>query len=370
MIGQKQVPSRLGGIEVAVEALSVRMAARGHDVTLYNNCRYEIKMNKTQSRWDYRGVHIHNLTVIPVRGVSAMLSSMVATLQALFGKYDCIHYHAEGPAAMSFLPHLFGVRTVVTIHGLDWKRSKWGIFASWYLKRGEKTAVACADEIIVLSRAMQRYFWDTYQRQTVLIPNGIEKPILKKARLINQKWGLEKDSYILYLGRIVPEKGLEILIEAFKQVKTGKKLVIAGGPADTESFYRKLKKMADGDQRILFTGFVQGRIMEELFSNSYLYCLPSDLEGMPISLLEAMSYGNCCLCSDIAECAEVLKGFGYLFKKGDCEDLRIMLQMLCGNPERIQTCRSQVSDYVCSRYNWDTITEQTLALYAGDARLD
>lgn len=370
MIGQKQVPSRLGGIEVAVEALSVRMAARGHDVTLYNNCRYEKKMNKTQSRWDYRGVHIHNLTVIPVRGVSAMLSSMVATLQALFGKYDCIHYHAEGPAAMSFLPHLFGVRTVVTIHGLDWKRSKWGIFASWYLKRGEKTAVACADEIIVLSRAMQRYFWDTYQRQTVLIPNGIEKPILKKAQLISQKWGLEKDSYILYLGRIVPEKGLEILIEAFKQVKTGKKLVIAGGPADTESFYRKLKKMADGDQRILFTGFVQGRIMEELFSNSYLYCLPSDLEGMPISLLEAMSYGNCCLCSDIAECAEVLKGFGYLFKKGDCEDLRIMLQMLCGNPERIQTCRSQVSDYVCSRYNWDTITEQTLALYAGDARLD
>lgn len=373
MIGQKQVPSRLGGIEVAVEALSVRMAARGHDVTLYNSCRYEKsekKVKKRQSRWDYRGVHIYDRSAIPVKGVSAMLSSLTATLRALSEKYDCIHFHAEGPAAMSFLPHLLGIRTVVTIHGLDWKRSKWGKFASWYLKQGEKTAVACADEIIVLSRAMQRYFWETYRRQTVLIPNGIEKPILKKAQLIRQKWGLEKDSYILYLGRIVPEKGLEILIEAFKQVKTGKKLVIAGGPADTESFYRKLKKMADGDQRILFTGFVQGRIMEELFSNSYLYCLPSDLEGMPISLLEAMSYGNCCLCSDIAECAEVLKGFGYLFKKGDCEDLRIMLQMLCGNPERIQTCRSQVSDYVCSRYNWDTITEQTLALYTRDARLD
>lgn len=370
MIGQKRVPSREGGIEVAVEALAVRMAAAGHDVTLYTCRRWGIDSkpeNSSGNCWDYRGVHIKEIPFFNIKGVTAMVGSLLSTIAALGGKYDCIHYHAEGPAAMMFIPHFMGIRTVVTIHGLDWQRSKWGRFASWYLKQGEKIAAACADEMIVLSQSAQEYFRENYHRSTVIIPNGIDRPVKREAHRITQQWGLEKDSYILYLGRIVPEKGLEMLVRAFRGVKTEKKLVIAGAPSDTETFYKHLRELAEKDERILFTGFVKEEILDELYSNSYLYCLPSDLEGMPISLLEAMSYGNCCLCSDIEECASVVQDYGYLFKKGSMHDLRRSLERLCDQPELVNRCRAQVSDYVCSRYNWDESTRKTLKLYQAEA---
>lgn len=364
MIGQKEVPSRMGGVEVAVGALAVRMAGLGHEVTLYNRHRCSFRKRKeTGKRRKYKGVLIREVWVPDITGISAAAGSLFATLLALRGKYDCIHYHAEGPAAMCFLPRLFGIRTVVTIHGLDWKRSKWGGFASWYLKQGEKAAAAWADEIIVLSRSAQKYFQDTYHRKTVLIPNGIQRPERKGTEEIRARWGLEKDRYILFLGRIVPEKGIENLIKAFRQVDTDKKLVIAGGSSDTDTFFEKLKEEAMGDPRILFTGFVQGEALEELYSNSYLYCLPSNLEGMPISLLEAMSYGNCCLCSDIPECAEVMEDLGFLFQRGDRESLQASLQMLCERPDLVEESRRKVKDSIFEKYDWDRITEQTLALY-------
>lgn len=173
-----------------------------------------------------------------------------------------------------------------------------------FIRQGEKHAVKYADEIIVLSEEVQKYFMDTYGRKTRFIPNGVNRPEIRSAELIHENYGLTKDSYILFLGRLVPEKGIRYLIEAFKQVKTDKKLVIAGGSSDTDEFAKELKELAKGDDRILFTGFVQGQALDELYSNAYIYTLPSDLEGMPLSLLEAMSYGNCCLVSDVAECAE------------------------------------------------------------------
>ena len=190
---------------------------------------------------------------------------------------------------MCWLPKLFGKKVIVTVHGLDHQRAKWGKFASWYIRSGEKNAVRFADEIIVLSKGVQDYFQNTYGRTTRFIPNGVNKAKLRKARQITEKWGLTKDSYILYLGRIVPEKGERYLIEAFKQTKTDKKLVIAGGSSDTQAFMDELKSLAKDDDRINFTGFVQGEILEELYSNPYIYTLPSDLEGMPLSLLEAMT---------------------------------------------------------------------------------
>ena len=364
MIGQKQVPSRQGGIEVAVGALAERMAARGHDVTLYN-CRRCIPFQKSgvKKHRYWNKVEIREVRVPDLRGISAALGSVLAAFRALTGGYDCIHFHAEGPALLSFLPRIFGIRTVVTIHGLDWKRRKWGGFASWYLKTGEKAAAAFASEIIVLSRQTQKYFWDTYGRKTHLIPNGIDRPTQRTADRISDRWGLKKDTYILYLGRIVPEKGLELLVQAFRQVTTDKKLVIAGDPADTKKFFRNLKQEAKSDQRILFTGFVQGEVLDELFSNCWLYCLPSELEGMPVSLLEAMSYGNCCLCSDIPECSEVLRDRGYLFDRGDVESLRENLQRLCDEPDLVEKARRQADDAFFREFSWDDVAERTLKLY-------
>ena len=196
----------------------------------------------------------------------------------------------------------------LTSAGIDWQREKWQSgLGSKFIHQGEKNAAKYADEVIVLSKGVQDYFKETYGRETHFIPNGVNRPQIREAKLITDHFGLEKDSYILFLGRLVPEKGIRYLVEAFKNVKTDKKLVIAGGSSDTDSFMEELKDLAKGDDRILFTGFVQGAMLDELYSNAYIYTLPSDLEGMPLSLLEAMSYGNCCLVSDIPECAEVVE---------------------------------------------------------------
>ena len=235
----------------------------------------------------------------------------------------------------------------LTSAGIDWQREKWQSgLGSKFIHQGEKNAAKYADEVIVLSKGVQDYFKETYGRETHFIPNGVNRPQIREASLITDKFGLKKDSYILFLGRLVPEKGIRYLVEAFKNVKTDKKLVIAGGSSDTDSFMEELKELAKGDDRILFTGFVQGAMLDELYSNAYIYTLPSDLEGMPLSLLEAMSYGNCCLVSDIPECAEVVEDKALIFKKSDVEDLREKLQDACDHPEMVMKMKKQAADFM------------------------
>ena len=159
------------------------------------------------------------------------------------------------------------------------------------------------------------------------------------------------------------------MIEAFKQVQTDKRLVIAGGSSDTQAFLEELKELAKDDDRIIFTGFVQGRIKHELYSNSYIYTLPSDLEGMPLSLLEAMSYGNCCLASDIPECAEVVEDKAVLFPKGNVAELRDKLQLLCDNPQTVNGYKNEAKAFIGNKYMWDDIADRTLELYRNDARV-
>jgi glycosyltransferase involved in cell wall biosynthesis len=367
MIGHKRIPSREGGVEIVVEELSKRIAAEGHIVHAYNRRGHHVSgkgfdvANSNSS--EYEGIKILNIPTFQNGKLNALVYSVLATSRAIFGQYDCIHYHAEGPCAMLWLPHFFGIRTVATIHGLDWQRAKWGGFATKYLKFGERIAAKYADEVIVLSKNVQQYFADTYRREVRFIPNGIEKPEIKAANVITKKWDLKRDEYILFLGRIVPEKGLHYLIEAFKSLDTTKKLVIAGGSSHTDGYLDEIRSKAGEDNRIIFTNFVQGQELEELYSNAYLYVLPSDLEGMPISLLEAMSYGNCCLVSDIPECTEVIEDKGVIFKKSNISDLTNKLNWLDKNPDIVNEYKKVVSDYICYKYNWDSVVEKTLMLY-------
>ena len=368
MLGHKRIPSREGGVEIVVEELATRMVEAGHDVTCYNRRGHHVsgKNFDAEDLSDYKGIRIKKVLTIDAKGLAAMTSSFFGAISAAFGRYDVVHFHSEGPCAMMWLPKLFKKRCIATVHGLDHQRAKWGKFAGWYIMQGEKCAVKCADEIIVLSENVKEYFEDTYKRTTVFIPNGIEKPEIREVKRIKEKFDLDKDSYILYLGRIVPEKGLKYLVKAYKNLNTDKKLVIAGGASDTDAFMNEIKELAKGDDRIVFTGFVQGKTLAELYSNAYIYTLPSNLEGMPLSLLEAMSYSNCCLTSDIPECATVMEDKGVTFKKGDVKDLTEKLQMLCDNPEVVAEYKNVASDYVCEKYNWDAITRDTLALYYGE----
>lgn len=365
MLGHKRIPSREGGVEIVVAELATRMAAKGHDVTCYNRKGHHIGGSSFDEERikEYRGVRIKSVWTVEKRGLAAMTSSFAAAVRAAFSRYDVVHFHAEGPCAMLWLPKLFRKKCIATIHGLDHQRAKWGKFASWYIRFGEKCAAHLADEIVVLSENVQNYFKEVYNRETVFVPNGVSRPEIMEADEITKLYGLERDSYILFLGRLVPEKGIKYLVEAFKNTVTDKKLVIAGGASDSGDYEAELKALAQGDERIIFTGFIQGRVLEELYSNAYIYILPSDLEGMPLSLLEAMSYGNCCLTSDIPECATVTGDFGVTFRKGDVDDLKNKLQSLCDDFRAVNEFKSNAADYICNKYNWDDVTAQTLRLY-------
>ena len=198
MFGQKRW-SREGGIEVVVEELSTRMVKLGHQVTCYNRGGHHVSGKEFDGAklHEYEGVKLNTVPTINGKGLAAVSSSFFAALASAFGRYDVVHIHAEGPAAMCWIPKLFGKRVVVTIHGLDHQRGeKWGKFARKYIMLGEKNAVRYADEIIVLSRGVQQYFADTYGRETVFIPNGVERPEIVPAKLIKEKYGLDKDSYL------------------------------------------------------------------------------------------------------------------------------------------------------------------------------
>lgn len=369
MIGHKRIPSREGGVEIVVEQLAVRIAQRAWRVEAYNRYGHHVSGKKydedygRKERKYYKGIRIRIIPTFQTSKLNAIVYSFLGTLRALFGGFDVFHYHAEGPCVFLWIPKLFGKRVIATIHGLDWQRSKWGNFASRVLKYGEKMAAKYADEVIVLSKNVQEYFADTYGRTTQYIPNGIERPRVLSAELIEEKYGLKKDSYILFLARMVPEKGVHYLLEAFRKIETDKKLVIAGGNSQAVEYMNKIKAMAARDHRVIMTDFVKGQVLEELYSNAYVYVLPSDIEGMAISLLEAMSYGNCCLVSDIPENTEVIEKYGVSFRKSDVGDLRKKLEDLLQNVEKVQQIKKESADFICNKYDWEQVVEETLRLY-------
>ena len=365
MIGHKRIPSREGGIEIVVEEISQRLAALGHTVHAYNrkgkfvhgseNDNSKIKM--------YKGIKIIHVPTINKKGLDALVYSFFAVIRALFGKYDVIHFHAEGPGVMILITRLFGIRSVSTIHGLDWKTPKWGNFARKYIQYGEKVIAKHANEIIVLSSSNRDYFLENYNRSTNFIPNGVNKPEIRKASLITEKYGFHGRDYILFLSRLVPGKGLEYLIDAFKQIKTETSLVIAGGSSHTDEYVKEIRERAAGDNRIIFTGFVQGELLDELFCNCTAYTLPSDSEGMPISLLEAMSYGCTCLVSDIPELTEIVGDYAVTFKKSNTSDLRDKLSQLISEGFNAFT-QDEIRSYIFEKYNWDHVVERHLELYS------
>ncbi len=369
MIGHKRIPSREGGVEVVVEELSVRMAALGHRIDAYNRFGHHVSGKKYDQEYGwkgrkfYKGVRVYIVPTFRRSSLNAIVYSFFATIMALFHHYDVIHFHAEGPCAMLWLPHFLKRKIVVTVHGLDWQRAKWGNFASFVIKFGERMAAKYADEVIVLSENVRQYFKETYNRETIYIPNGITRPAPQGQTVIGEKYGLKKDGYFLFLARIVPEKGLHYLIEAFSELETDKKLVIAGGSSQAYGYMEQIHRMAAEDERILMTDFVQGQVLEELYANAYAFVLPSDVEGMALTLLEAMSYGDCCLVSDIRENTEVVGDKALTFRRGDVKDLKRQLVWMLEHPDEVRRMGEESVDYICGKHNWDDVTGRTLAVY-------
>ena len=366
MIGHKIVPSRRGGIENVLTSLCPLLAESGVDVTCYNRSTDKVE-NEYIDMVDhnkYRGVTLKKAWTIEAKGISAMISSFTAAISATFAGFDVLHFHAEGPCAAMWIPKMFGKRCVATVHGLDWQREKWsGSFASKYIKFGERVMVKCADEIIVLSESAKAYFKETYNRDTVLIHNGIDKPTIKQAEKITELYGLSKGDYICTVSRLTAEKGLHYLIEAYNNIKTDKKLVIAGDTSDTDEYVAYIKQMAGDNPNIIFTGFISGDILKEIYSNAYIVAVPSDIEGMSISLLEALAYGNAVLCSDIPENTLVTEDKAINFKKSDVADLQNKLQNMCDDNLCVENLKHGVDDFILEKYNWNDVAVATRNLY-------
>lgn len=353
MIGHKRIPGREGGIEVVVEELASRMVDRGHTVVTYNRRKKGLVQPRT-----YKGVQIKVIPTIEKKSTDAIVYSFFASILALFGHYDVIHYHGIGPSLFLLIPHIMKIRTVVTVHGLNYKTPKWKGLGAKVMKAGEMVTAKFADEIVVLSRNQQEYFRNTYGRETIFIPNGTSLQEPAEAKEIKERFGLEKDGFVLFVSRVVPGKGLEYLLDAYKQLDTDLPLVIAGNSVFVDGFYQMIREKAAQDSRVKLIGFVEGNILRELYSNAKLFVFPSEAEGMPICLLEALSYDCNCLVSDIPENMEVGKEYVHIFKSCNTEDLLRKLS-ICLNDKK----KSNSREYIRERFSWNLIVDNTLACY-------
>lgn len=369
MIGHKVIPSQRGGIENVLTSLCPLLAELGAEITVYNRSSDKIEDNYLHEVRNgfYKGVRLKTAPTIKLRGISAMIASYTAALRASFSNADIVHFHAEGPCAALWIPKLFGKKCVATVHGLDWQREKWKRGpASKYIKTGEKVMAKYADKIIVLSESARTYFKDTYKRDTVLIPNGIDRPKHTAADKITKLFGLKKDEYICVVSRLTPEKGIHYLIDAQNSVKPDKKLVIAGDTGDSDSadsYTALLRKKAKDNPNIIFTGFISGDVLREIYSNAYAVCLPSDIEGMSLSLLEALAYGNALLCSDIPENTSVAKNHALYFKKSDTNDLAKKLKLLCSDSDFAKKLKKGADDFILSKYSRKDVALSHFKLY-------
>jgi glycosyltransferase involved in cell wall biosynthesis len=348
-IGGRGVVSRYSGIEAYYEEVGARLAQMGHEVTVY--CRNYFTPDLKQ----HHGMRLVRLPTIRSKHMDTVIHTALSTAHVVFGDSDIVHYHALGPALFSFIPRMMGKKTLVTVQGLDWQRKKWGRFAAAVLRLGEQGAIRLPSATMVVSETLQKYYRDRYGAKTLYVPNGTS---LRERRGISKLpgWGLQAEKYILFLGRFSPEKNCHLLIEAYEKLDTEVALVLAGGSSYSDGYITGLR--AHESKRIKLLDWVAGEEMEELLSNAMLFVLPSDLEGLSLALLDAMGAGVCVLTSDIPENRELVEGAGFMFRRGDADDLARMLQLLIAEPEIRHAAARTARARIRERYLWPEIAKE------------
>jgi glycosyltransferase involved in cell wall biosynthesis len=364
VIGAKGLPPKQGGIEHYCAEVYPRMVRAGHTVDLYARSSY------TESSWlerdQFQGVRVISLPDFNLRGVDAFVTSALGAIAASGKKYDIVHFHALGPSLFTALPRIANAKVVVTCQGLDWQRAKWGGFSTRLIQLGEKAAVRFAHGLIVVSDALQTYFMQTYGRKTIYIPNapasyGESDPNFTYGTGL----GLEKGRYAIFLGRLVPEKRPDLLVDAFSRLKPlGWKLVLAGGVSDTKSFTSELLEKVANNRNIIFAGELRGSRLWEIVRGAGLFALPSDLEGLPLAMLEAMREGIPILASDIPPHKQLISGGrGMLFEAGNVESCIHSLDWAINHQKELAAMANNAQKHVQLNYSWDRITKETLKLY-------
>lgn len=368
MIGQKGIfVVRNGGIEKHIEDLSLRLAKLGHEVFVY--CRPHYMPENLQKSTTYKGIHLILKSSIKTKYLDTISHVFICTLHALFQKYDIIHFHGVGPSLLAFLPRLFKpkAKVVVTFHSIDHFHKKWGPFARRVLELGEWTSYKYPHKTIVVSKTLQKYCRERYNKETVYIPNGITIKEVVPDHIL-QKWNLEKEKYILTVARFIKHKGIHYLIQAFNELNQKSKvkdwkLAIVGDAPYSDPYKKMITKLAEINPDIIFTGYQTKEALAQLFSNAYLYVHPSEFEGLSITILEAMGYGRCVLCSNIPENLEAIGNFGFSFKNKDVKDLKNRLLDLTSKPKLVKDTGIKAKEHIKKNYNWDDIAKKTEEFY-------
>jgi len=362
MIGQRGIPATFGGIEHHVEELGARLAARGHDVVVYTRTNYADERPTL-----VRGMRPRYLPTVGSKHLDAIVHSGLSTVDVMARGADIVHYHAVGPGIPAILPRFAGrARVVLTVHGLDAERAKWSATARTVLNLAQWLSARVPDETIVVSRDLERHYRDRFRRRTTYIPNGVAEAHPRPAEEIRRRWGLSTGSYLLFLGRLVPEKAPDLLIRAFRRLETSHRLVVAGGSSFTDDYVRGLRALVANDDRIVLPGYVYGELLQELYANAAAFVLPSSLEGLPLTLLEAASYGLPLVTSDIAPNLEVVghDAPGHrVFHVGDEIGLAAALERILADPPGERAGGEDLRRHVMSAYSWDTAAEMTESVY-------
>jgi glycosyltransferase involved in cell wall biosynthesis len=347
---------RGGGIEKYTLELGSRLAQRGHEVTVYTMRHYGDVPEH------YQGMRIVSVPSFAAPCLQKLSCSATAAINSSLKKYDIVHFHSFAPGAFAWLPRLRGAKCVLQLHSLEWKRKRWGTVGSSVVKILEKLALS-QNHIYTAVSQTQCTFYRTHRGiEMQYIPTAAEVKPKTEAREIYQL-GLEPNAYILFACRLVPEKGAHYLISAFRRLDTDMKLVIAGDAQGAMEYRKKLIDLAGDDPRILFPGFVEGRLIEELFSHCYVYAQPSEVEGLSLSILEAMSYGNCCLVSDIPENLEAIGDAGFHFINKNVDDLTNRMRWLLEHSEDVASVNIGAKERIKQHYSWQSISEQIEKLY-------
>jgi glycosyltransferase involved in cell wall biosynthesis len=354
MIGQKGIPATYGGIERHVDEIARRLVQRGVAVDVFCRLYY------TPAGSRYHGVGLLRRPSLHTKHLDTATHVAWCTLESMFRRYDVVHFHALGPALFASLPRLVGSRTVVTVHGLDWQREKWGRFAAWVLRRCERPAARFPNRTIVVSKTLREHFRVAHGVDAAYIPNGTLLPQPRPPRKL-ASLGLEPGRYVLFVGRLVPEKGVHFLCEAFSRIDTDMKLALVGGLSFSQDYVSLLRRYES--DRIRLLDYVFGEALEELWSNAYCVVQPSTMEGLSIALLEALSYGRCVLISDIPENMEVAAECAVPFRSRDVDDLRAKLEHLIRNPDEVLRHGERARQHIARHYSWDTVAEATAKLY-------
>ena len=351
--GTRGIPNIMGGVETHCEELFPRIAKLGFDVCVM--CRSNYVVNE-QAEWN--GVKLMSIASPKNKSLEAIVHTFRAVNAAKKWGADVVHIHAVGPALVAPYAKLLGMKVVFTHHGPDYDRDKWGRMAKFILKLGERMGCKFADQVIVISDVIKNLIAEKYNRteNVHLIYNGAPDPEICDYPEYFQDLGIEKEKYILGMCRFVPEKNLHHLIEACAKIDMkGYKLVLAGDADFEDSYSKKLKEMARKNNVVL-TGFIKGKKLHSLLTNCACYCLPSSHEGLPIALLEAMSYGVRVLASDIPANLEVGLADDNYFHCGNIDELAEKLKKIINTPnERV--------NYDMEKYNWDVIASQVANVY-------